>query len=557
MNRFIYKIVTVLAVLLLPNMVSAQPKHEIRAVWLTTLGGLDWPTTKAGTPDRMERQKQELTDILDSLEAAGFNTVLYQARVKGDVAYRSRLEVFTESFTGHEGKDPGYDPLAFAVQECHKRGLEIHAWVITIPVGNDKQIRRIGSQSVVKKNPKICKKYHNVWYLDPGNPETDDYLAAIVKEIVSGYDIDGVHFDYIRYPEHSPKFPDKDTYKKYGNGKEWQQWRRDNITRIVTRLYNETKALKPWVKVSSSPVGKYKDTPRYSSNGWNAFEIVYQDVRDWLKLGIQDAVFPMMYFQDNNFYPFALDWKENSSGRLVAPGLGVYFLHPEHGKWKIDEVVRQLYFLRDIESDGQALFRNRFLMDNIQGLKDEIKQRFYTSPAVWQPITWQDSIPPTVPTEPNIEIGAGGETTIWWTESEDNSEPRQVFYRVYGSNTYPVDTENAENLIKTRVDDRIFTYSPTSSLKQKAYWAVTAVDRYGNESLPLEINAPVTKSIQVLTSLPEPPEKWAIVISDITGNEILRSKSAEGIMESLPNGFYRVSFEDSAGNTEAAGVIVK
>lgn len=119
-----------------------------------------------------------------------------------------------------------------------------------------------------------------------------------MREIVSRYDIDGIHLDYIRYPERASDFPDQSTYRKYGKKESLQQWRRNNITRIVRRIYTETKSLKPWVKVSSSPVGKYNDTKRYPSRGWNAYEVVYQDALQWLKEGIHDALFPMMYFQE-------------------------------------------------------------------------------------------------------------------------------------------------------------------------------------------------------------------------------------------------------------------
>lgn len=137
--------------------------------------------------------------------------------------------------------------------------------------------------------------------------------------------------------------------------------------------------MKPWVKVSSSPVGKYNDTRRYPSRGWNAYEVVYQDARRWLKEGIHDALFPMMYFQGNHFYPFALDWQENKNGRWIVPGLGIYFLHPQEQNWQLDEVIRQIHFLRNIHMDGQAYFRNRFLLNNTKGLLDELKEYFIPS----------------------------------------------------------------------------------------------------------------------------------------------------------------------------------
>ena len=550
-------ILFLLAFLQLSPTAYAQPKQEIRASWLTTLGGLDWPTTKANTPQRRAQQQQELRDILDRLKAAHFNTVLYQARIKGDVAYPSEYELFTEAFTGHAGQDPGYDPLAFAIEECHKRGMELHAWVVTIPVGNERQIRSLGKKNVVKQRPRICKKYHNVWYLDPGHPGTADYLSGIVKEIVGRYDVDGVHFDYIRYPEHSPKFPDKDTYRAYAHGQDWRQWRRDNITRIVERLYTDIKRLKPWVKVSSSPVGKYKDTERYTSRGWNAYEIVYQDAQQWLKQGIHDALFPMMYFQGNNFYPFALDWQENDGGRWTVPGLGVYFLHPREGNWQLEEVVRQLYFLRGIQADGQAFFRNRFLMDNTQGLMDELREEFYTTPAVWPAMTWQDSIPPTVPTRPRLSF-AEACTTLAWDASTDNAAPFSVTYRLYASNRYPVDTERADQLMEVRVDSTHYTYRPSAPWMQKTYWAVTAVDRYGNESRPLALNTPTVNDLPVLQSLPALPTGHTYVVTDRTGKEVLRTaQPGTAPLEALRSGFYRVSEVDAKGKARLIGLFVR
>lgn len=476
------------------NLIMAQEKYEIRATWLTTLGGLDWPSSKASSPAGIERQKKELCGILDQLKEAHFNTVLLQTRLRGDVIYPSAIEPFTESLTGHEGGNPKYDPLQFAIEECHRRGLEVHAWIVTIPIGNQRQVKLLGKNSVVRKKPELCKLYKGTWYLDPGNPGTDDYLASIVREVVSKYDVDGVHFDYIRYPEHSPNFPDEATYRKYGHKQDDALWRRSNITRIVRRLYHETKALKPWVKVSSSPVGKYNDTQRYTSRGWNAYEIVYQDAQGWMKEGIQDALFPMMYFQGNNFYPFALDWQENKHGRWVVPGLGIYFLHPKEQNWEVGEVIRQIHFLKDVHIDGQAYFRNRFLLDNTKGLLTRIKQEFYQTPAAVPPMKWQDSIPPLPPIEPQFAALPQGVQLGWKAQLQD--EPSYLTYRIYASNQYPVDIHLGENLVEIRIDSTIYTHHPEFPWQERAYWSVTAVDRFGNESAPLELNQPVFKVLE-------------------------------------------------------------
>lgn len=486
------KLISLLILILYPFIgYAGQPssKYEIRASWITTLGGLDWPIRKATSKSGIELQKKELCDILDKLKAANFNTVLLQTRVRGDVIYPSAIETFTESLAGKEGRSPGYDPLQFAIDECHKRGLELHAWIVAIPIGNNRQVKLLGKSSVVKKQPSICIQYKDTWYLDPGNPKTDDYLAGIVNEVTSRYDIDGIHFDYIRYPEKTKGFPDQSSYKKFGKKQELSQWRRNNMTRIVHRLYDEVKRLKPWVKVSSSPIGKYNDTGRYSSSGWNAYKEVYQDAQLWLKDGIHDALFPMMYFQGNHFYPFALDWQENKAGRWIVPGLGIYFLHPKEQNWKLDEIARQIYFLRNIKADGEAYFRNRFILDNTKGLLDELKEHFYAAPAVVPPMTWEDSVPPSAPSVPQLTILDRG-VKISWKASTDNTPKGGIYYRIYASNKYPVDTNIAENIIEIRIAGTEYTFRPTSPWQEKIYWAITAVDRCGNESEAVQLVSP-------------------------------------------------------------------
>lgn len=549
-----------IALLFLFTRAEAQPKHEIRATWITTLGGMDWPRNKATGTDGIRRQQQELCSILDRLKEARFNTVILQTRLRGDLIYPSSIETFPEALTGRTGRNPGYDPLAFAIEECHKRGMELHAWIVTIPAGNNRQVKLLGKHSVVKKNRKICKQHQGAWYLDPGHPETAGYLAGIVKEIVSRYDVDGIHLDYIRYPENARRFPDKDTYRRYGKGKDLKEWRRENITRIVRRLHAEVKRLKPWVKVSSSPVGKYKDTSRYPSLGWNAYETVCQDAQGWLKEGIHDVLFPMMYFKENHFYPFALDWKENDHGRWVVPGIGIYFLSPREGDWPLDEVSRQLFFTRQNGLAGHAYFRNRFLLDNVKGVLDELKQEFYTAPALVPPMTWQDSIPPTAPVRPVYEPQADGSIRLTWGVSKDNHD-LPVVYHLYASPTCPVDTEDAGLLQAVSLRDTTFTVKKEESGKR--YYAVTASDRYGNESAPLALNTAPSTGLPLLNQgdlliLPELTDARKIIICNSLGETISQVKYHREIsLTRLPDGLYWVYAVDSGSRKELIGIISK
>ena len=549
---------TFLLLLSITHPLAAQPKHEIRATWLTVLGGMDWPQQKATNASSIQKQKQELCDILDRLKEANFNTVLFQTRVRGNLVYPSEIETFPEALTGKTGRNPGYDVLAFAIEECHKRGMELHAWIVAIPVGNARQVRLLGKNSVVQKNRKICKQFKGSWYLDPGHPETSEYLSSIVKEITGRYDIDGIHLDYIRYPEQGDRFPDNDTFRRYGNGKDKKAWRRENITAIVRRIYNDVKSLKPWVKVSSSPVGKYASTTRYPSKGWDAFHAVYQDAQVWMKEGIHDALFPMMYFQGNDFYPFALDWKENDNGRWVVPGLGIYFLSPKEKDWPIEEISRQIHFIRKHDLAGQAYFRNRFLLDNVKGIYQEAKDGFYTTPALIPPMTWTDSIAPSSPTSPSYELQDDGSLKLTWGQVSDNGQP--VVYHLYGSTSYPVDTDQGKNLICTYIRENEIVLNDWSKSR---YFAITSADRYGNESLPLALNVPSGQELSILNEgevlhLSHIADAQSILISTIAGKTIMQADYAPSInIRQIGKGFYKVHILTATGEKNEVGYIIK
>ena len=161
------------------------PKHEVRAVWIATIGGIDWPRTKATDARSTEKQKQELITILDKLKKANINTVLLQTRIRGSVIYPSDIEPWDNAITGKAGKAPTYDPLAFAVEQCHQRGMELHAWLVSIPLGTVSRQQSYGSKSITKHHKSLCKTVSGNMFMIPGQPGTADYIAALAKEIMS------------------------------------------------------------------------------------------------------------------------------------------------------------------------------------------------------------------------------------------------------------------------------------------------------------------------------------------------------------------------------------
>lgn len=452
--------------------VNPNPKYEVRAVWLTTIGGIDWPHSYAQSERSAEKQKEELRAILDRLQKANINTILLQTRIRATTIYPSQYEPWDGCLSGFPGKSPGYDALQFAIDECHKRGMEVHAWVVTIPVG---KWNSYGCRQLRKRFPRLIKRIDQDGYMNPEATQTGCYLAEMCREIVQRYDVDGIHLDYIRYPE---------TWK-FRISKDQA---RGNITRIVEKIHQAVKKEKPWVKMSCSPIGKFDDLSRYWSHGWNAYTKVAQDAQAWLKEGLMDELFPMMYFRGDQFFPFAIDWKEHSYGKIIAPGLGIYFLDPKEGKWNISDITSELYHLRNI-GEGHAFFRNKFLLDNHQGVYDFVTAHFNRYPALVPPMTWESNKRPQQPVTLRIEENEGT-TTLRWDNSlqyEDGTAIKtpSIYNNVYASKEYPVDVHDARNLILTRTTRRQLT---TRTGNTPTYYAVTTTDGFGNESRAKQLN---------------------------------------------------------------------
>ncbi len=448
-----------------------SPKYEVRAVWLTTYGGLDWPRTVATNAATAARQQRELCAILDSLRAAGINTVLFQTRIRATTIYPSAFEPLDACLAGRAGTSPGYDVLRFAIEECHKRGLQLHAWVVAMPAG---RWDGFGCSRLRTRHKGMVRKIGNAGYLNPEVPATADYIAAICGEIASEYDVDGIHLDYIRYPEKWPR--PVDAAKA-----------RANITRIVRAVHDVVKGCKPWVRLSCSPIGKYADLPRCSSRGWNARDCVFQDAQLWMREGLVDAVFPMMYFRGDGFARFALDWLEASDGRTVSSGLGIYFLSPSERDWPIGDVERQLGVLRTIGL-GHAFFRSRFLTDNVKGLLDFVRNDFDCLPALPPPMTWQHTEPPAQLAELCVKRMETSDVLSWRGAAVGSDAPCSL-YNVYASRHWPVDVSDPSNILAVAVRGDSLVV-PRPLLDAPTFYAVAAVDRYGLESVATQQPAP-------------------------------------------------------------------
>ena len=535
------------------------PKHEVRAVWLTTIGGIDWPHSYAQSPSSIEKQKAELVAILDRLKEANVNTVLVQTRIRGTVIYPSELEPWDGCLSGFPGRTPGYDALRFVIDECHKRGMEAHAWVVTIPVG---KWDALGCRQLRKRFPGLIRKIGADGYMNPEDHRTGDYLAKICGEIVRSYDVDGIHLDYIRYPE---------TW----NIKVGREQGRRYITNIVEKIHAVVKSEKPWVKMSCSPIGKFDDLSRYWSHGWNAYTKVCQDAQGWLKGGLMDELFPMMYFRNEQFFPFAIDWAEQSDGKIVAPGLGIYFLDPREGKWKIGDVTSEMYHLRNIGL-GYAFFRNKFLLDNQQGIFDFAKS-FSPYLSLVPPMTWASRKRPQRPEGLEMKR-VGDKLVLSWNVSrcyEDGSRiaTPYIYNNVYASRTYPVDVYDARNLISMRKLQNSIQLKDSGD-ESPLYFAVTAMDGYGMESLPRQMAGMEAHRIEARQGrarmlrcdddrliLPSDVEKWDVslfLVETLQGQVVMSARDCDKYLNisKLAPGVYVLKAMNKSGMSHTLGTFV-
>ena len=255
-----------LAILICLPIVAQQPKHEFRATWLATVSNIDWPKNRATSDENRELQKKELTDIFDKMQAGNMNAVCMQVRSLCDAMYKSSYEPWSAALTRTRGLDPGYDPLQFAIEEAHKRGLELHVWVNPF---------RVTSSGTLDSSDKLWQhagdwiiKYDNGSFkgqiIDPGYPEARQYVINVLMEIVNNYDIDGILMDDYFYPYGGTTTEDADSKSKHKpanvvdvnkDGDTDDDWRRANVDSCMKMLYDQLQAVKPWVRFGMGPFG--------------------------------------------------------------------------------------------------------------------------------------------------------------------------------------------------------------------------------------------------------------------------------------------------------------
>ncbi|MCF7801508.1 MAG: family 10 glycosylhydrolase [Candidatus Marinimicrobia bacterium] len=486
----IFNILTALLVtcLLLYSPTSLYAKYEeSRGVWLTTVGGADWPDShNAGS------QQTQLRNMLDNLKSANMNTVFFQVRTRGCTFFPNPYEPMAAELTGTLGGDPGYDPLQYAITQAHNRGLEIHAWFNCFlvwssnywppestpphPLNEHSDWRMVDNQGHAP-DPNLGEDV----FFSPGNPEVIAHTQALAWYLVENYDIDGIHFDYIRYPGTQYSYDAVSLARFYsdeGNPDNltWPDWQRSQINQFVDTFYDSAIVLKPKVKVSAAVIGRYNTPP------WNGYYGVFQDPQQWAENGNIDIIVPMIYWPIGDPYPFEqylMDWVNNRrADRLLYAGMGTYKYEDDY-----NEVYSEIAVARGLHAEGHTHFRYDNLVTNT-GFLWNLADTHYKNPANQPAMPWKDDIPPlgvdSLAIEPNEEYDYA---VIRWPALRDSASDGEVVsrYNVYRAVDEPLSIINPNHLVSITTRPDTVYYDLDFQPGHAYQYAVTALDKLQNE----------------------------------------------------------------------------
>ncbi|MEH1929341.1 glycoside hydrolase family 10 protein [Nostoc sp.] len=454
--------------------VRVNHNREFRGAWVVSVWNGDWPS-KVGLS--VDQQKAELTEIITKLQTLNFNALIFQVRPEGDALYESQLEPWSAWITGTQGKapEPFYDPLAFAIAECHKRNIELHAWFNPYRASTSTDPAKTVRPHIAATNPESVYLWKTQRWMDPGLKIVQDRAYNVIIDVVKRYNVDGIHLDdyFYPYPIEGQSFPDNKTYAAYkaaGGTLSLGDWRRDNVNKMVQRLWQGIKATKPDVKFGISPFGIYRPGQPAGITGLDAYNVLYADSKKWLEQGWIDYIAPQLYWrtdQTQQSYSALLKWwtQVNTKQRHIYAGNNL--TEPSNKSRDTDEIEKQVKISRSQAGQlslGNIFFNLGVLTQNSQGIADKFQSLLYNKPALPPTLPWQDTTPPPPP----IGLQVNNRKLSW--QPGDNQPVRSwTLYRQSGD---------------TWTIQRILSAGTTfATVQQAGTYAVCAVDRLANESV--------------------------------------------------------------------------
>ena len=468
---------------------SPYPKREFRGAWIQAVNG-----QFRGIPT--EKLKQTLIDQLNSLQGAGINAIIFQVRPEADALYASQLEPWSRFLTGVQGQAPSpyWDPMQFMIDECHKRGMEFHAWINPYRVKTSLK-SELAANHLYNIHPEWFVTYNNQLYFDPALPESRRHICMVVADIVSRYDVDAIHMDdyFYPYPAKDVDFPDDASFARYGGGfTNRADWRRSNVNILIQKIHETIRGLKPWVKFGISPFGIYrneKNDPLGSkTNGLQNYDDLYADVLLWTRNGWVDYNIPQIYWQIGHpaadYETLVKWWAKNTENRPLFIGQSVMntVQNADPKNPSINQLPRKMALERAYQTiGGSCQWPASAVVENAGKYRDALVQEYHKYPALVPVFDFMDDKAPGKVRKVKKVWTEDGYMLFWTAPKAKDEMDRAVQYVVYRfDGKEKVNIDDASHIVAITRNN--FYKLPYDDGKTKYRYVVTALDRLHNES---------------------------------------------------------------------------
>lgn len=468
---------------------SAYPKREFRAAWIQSVNG-----QFRGMPT--EKLKQNLIGQLNSLQKAGINAIIFQVRPEADALYASRLEPWSRFLTGVQGKapEPYWDPMQFMIDECHKRGMEFHAWIN--PYRTKTTLKsELAPNHVYNIHPEWFVTYGDQLYFDPALPESRRHICMVVSDIVSRYDVDAIHMDdyFYPYPIKGKDFPDDASFARFGGGfSNKGDWRRSNVNVLIKKLHETIREIKPWVKFGVSPFGIYRnessDPLGSKTKGLQNYDDLYADVLLWAREGWIDYNIPQIYWHIGHpvadYETLVKWWARNTENRPLFIGQSVMntVQNADPKNPSINQLPRKMALQRAYQTiGGSCQWPASAVVENVGKYRDALIAEYHKYPALPPVFDFMDNEAPAKVRRMKPVWTEDGYILFWTAPKYKEEMNRAVQYVVYRFNDKEkVNIDDPSHIVAITRDN--FYKLPYEDGKTKYRYVVTALDRLHNES---------------------------------------------------------------------------
>ncbi|UPS43508.1 family 10 glycosylhydrolase [Prevotella sp. E15-22] len=485
MRKFLFVVVG----LLIAICVAAQQKREFRGAWIQCVNG---QFQGMGTL----KMQQTLLYQLDELKKDGVNAIIFQVRPECDALYQSNIEPWSRFLTGQQGKAPSpyWDPLQWMIEQCHQRGMELHAWINPYRA-KTKGTSMLASNHVGVTHPERCFSYDDLLILNPGIPENRDYICQVAKDIVSRYDIDGIHMDdyFYPYPAAGQVIPDDQQYRMYSNGiKDRGDWRRYNVNLFIKQFYETVHATKPWVKVGISPFGIYRNKRSAAigsnTNGLQNYDDLYADVLLWINNGWLDYCVPQIYWEIGNkaadYDTLIRWWNQHAGGRPLFIGEDIERTvknadpqnpsqNQQPAKYRLHQQMSNVR--------GTVLWYAKAAVDNTGNYATMLRNNYWCYPAMQPQMSFISSKTPKRPRKVKPVWTSDGYILFWTSPRGKQWDEMATQYAVYRfEKGMKINTDDPSKLVA--ITSNTYLKLPYKDGRHKYTYVVTALNRLQAES---------------------------------------------------------------------------